>query len=274
MEYERIRVQPIASSLGAEVSGVDLCKPIDEPTLGEINHAWMEHLVLFFRDQPLERDQHLALGHRFGELHIHPVLQQLADQGYPEIVVLESDSERPYVAAGWHSDVTFEHQPPMGSILHAVEVPGVGGDTMWANMYAAYDALSEPMQRMLGGLRAVHSGTFFRRQATSLQAERLAENEQTTHPAVRTHPVTGNKALFVNSGFTQRIEGMKPKESRALLSFLFDHLSSQEFTCHFHWSKHAVAMWDNRSTQHRVIADNLAAHRRMERVTLGGETPV
>ena len=274
MQYERIRVQPIAPSLGAEVSGVDLCKPVDDPTLREIHGAWMQHLVLFFRDQPLDRDQHLAFGQRFGELHIHPVLQQLADQGYPEIVVLESDSERPYVAAGWHSDVTFERQPPLGSILHAVDVPGVGGDTMWANMYAAYDALSGPMQRMLGGLRAVHSGAFFRRQATPQQSERLAENEVTTHPVIRTHPVTGKQALFVNSGFTQRIEGVKPKESRALLSFLFDHLSSSEFTCRFHWSKHAVAMWDNRCTQHRVIADNLAEHRRMERVTLVGDTPV
>lgn len=274
MAYERIRVQPIASSLGAEVSGVDLSKPLDEPTRGEIHDAWMEHLVLFFRDQALTRDEHLAFGRRFGALHIHPVLQPLADEGVPELIVLESSAERPYVAGGWHSDVSFEREPPLGSILRAVDVPDAGGDTLWANMYAAYDALSERMQRMLGDLRAVHSGSFFRRAASARQAERLAENESTTHPVVRTHPVTGRKAVFVNSGFTRGIEGMKPKESQALLAFLYEHLGSLEFTCRFHWTKGSIAMWDNRCTQHRVVADNLSAYRRMERVTLVGDTPV
>ena len=273
MSYEQIRVEPLAAALGAEVSGVDLRKPLDAGVIDEIRRAWLAHQVLFFRDQPLSVDEHKAFARRFGELHVHPVLQQLAAQGHPEIVVLESDAKRPFVAERWHSDVTFEREPPLGSILRAVEVPAVGGDTLWASMTAAYDALSEPMQRMLEGLRGVNSGAGFRRVATDSQSETLARNEEAVHPVIRTHPETGRKAIFVNSTFTKRIEGMKPAESRALLDFLFEHVSAPEFTVRFRWRKHSLAMWDNRCTQHRVVTDNLAAYRRMERVTLIGDRP-
>ncbi len=271
--YERIGVEPIAGALGAEVSGVDLRKPLEAGAVAEIRRAWLEHQVLFFRDQPLTVDEHKAFARRFGELHIHPVLQQMADQGHPEIVVLESDARRPYVADAWHSDVTFEREPPLGSILRAVEVPAAGGDTMWASMTAAYDALSEPMKRALDGLHAVHSGAGFRRSASAKQLESLVQNETTTHPVVRTHPETGRKAIFVNSIFTKSIEGMRARESAALLDFLFEHVTSPEFTCRFRWRQDSIAMWDNRCTQHRVVADNLPAHRRMERVTLKGDRP-
>jgi taurine dioxygenase len=254
-----IRVEPLAGALGAEVSGVDLAKPLAEDAIAEIRRAWLEHQVLFFRDQPLSVDEHKAFARRFGELHVHPVLQQMADQGHPEIVVLESDARRPVVADRWHSDVTFEREPPLGSILRAVEVPEAGGDTIWASTTAAYDALSAPMQRALEGLRAMHSGAGFRRIAKEGQAETLARNEMTVHPVVRTHPETGRKAIFVNSAFTKRIEGLKPRESEVLLAFLFEHVASPEFSCRFRWRKHSVAMWDNRCTQHRVVADNLSA---------------
>jgi len=271
--YQKIRVEPLAGALGAEISGIDLAKPLDAGAVDEIRRAWLEHQVLFFRDQPLSVDEHKAFARRFGDLHIHPVLQQMADQGHPEIVVLESDAKRPVVADRWHSDVTFEREPPLGSILRAVEVPAAGGDTMWASMTAAYDALSEPMQRALEGLRAMHSGAAFRKRATEGQVEALARNEMTAHPVIRTHPETGRKGIFVNSAFTKRIEGMKPRESEALLAFLYEHVSSPEFSCRFRWRKHSIAMWDNRCTQHRVVADNLTAYRRMERVTLLGDRP-
>ena len=272
--YARIRVEPLAGALGAEISGVDLAKPLDAEVVGEIQRAWLERQVLFFRDQPLSIDEHKAFARHFGKLHIHPVLQQMADQGHPEIVVLESDEKRPYIADRWHSDVTFEREPPLGSILRAVAVPEVGGDTMWASMTAAWDALSGPMQRALDGMRAMHSGAGFRKQATEGQAEALARNEMTVHPLIRTHPETGRKSIFVNSAFTKRIEGMKSRESETLLAFLYEHVTSPEFTCRFRWRKDSIAMWDNRCTQHRVVADNLKAYRRMERVTLIGDRPV
>lgn len=273
MTYESITVAPVAAALGAEIHGVDLSEPLDDATIKEIRSAWLEHKVLFFRDQDIDVEQHKAYARRFGDLHVHPVLQQMKDQGHPEVVVLESSAERPYVAAGWHSDVTFEREPPMGSILRAVKVPDVGGDTMWASMYAAYEALSDAMQQLLSGLRAVHSGSGFRRIGTVEQVAELEQNETTAHPVIRTHPETGRKLIFVNSGFTRQIEGMKPRESTALLSFLYDHLSSPDFTCRFHWRKNSIAMWDNRCTQHRVLADNLGGCRRMERVTLKGDKP-
>ena len=273
MTYESITVEPVAAALGAEIHGVDLSEPQDDATIKEIRSAWLEHKVLFLRDQDIDVQQHKAFARRFGDLHVHPVLQQMKDQGHPEIIVLESSAERPYVAAGWHSDVTFEREPPMGSILHAVDVPDVGGDTVWASMYAAYEALSDVMQRLLSDLRAVHSGSGFRRIGTKEQVAELEQNESTTHPVIRTHPETGRKTIFVNSSFTRHIEGMKPKESAALLSYLYEHLSSPDFTCRFHWRKNSIAMWDNRCTQHRVLADNLSGRRRMERVTLKGDKP-
>jgi taurine dioxygenase len=269
-----LEVSPVAGALGAEVAGVDLREPLDDATVTAVHEAWMAHQVLFFRDQAIDVAQHKAFGRRFGELHVHPVLQQMADQGHPEIVVLESDAERPFVASAWHSDVTFEKRPPMGSILRAVAVPEAGGDTMWASMYAAYEALSDAMQRLLSELRAEHDGGGFRRVArTEEQRRDLASREKAVHPVVRTHPVTGRKALFVNRVFTKAIVGMKPAESRALLDFLYDHLAAPDFTCRFRWRKDSIAMWDNRCTQHRVVGDNLTAYRRMERVTLVGDEP-
>jgi taurine dioxygenase len=217
----------------------------------------------------------VEFGRRFGELHVHPVLRPLEDEGFPEIVVLESDARRPVLADAWHSDVTFQQRPPMGSILRAVAVPEAGGDTMWASMYAAYEALSDAMQRLLSGLRAVHDGSGFQRSARKAQHREDLEKDQTAvHPVVRTHPVSGRKGIFVNSVFTRRIEGMKPAESRALLEFLFAHVASPDWSCRLRWRPGTIAMWDNRCTQHRVVADNRTAYRRMERVTLTGDVPV
>jgi taurine dioxygenase len=267
-------VERLAGALGAEVRGLDLARPLEAATQQALERAWLEHQVLFFREQAITVEQHKAFARSFGELHVHPVLQQLADQGHPEIVVLESDASRPIVADRWHSDVTFEQCPPKGSVLRAVAVPAAGGDTMWASMYAAYEALSDAMQRLLSGLTALHDGGGFRRIAKDeAQKQDLASRQTAVHPVVRTHPATGRKALFVNSVFTKGIVGMKPAESRALLGFLTEHLAAPDFTCRFRWRKDSIAMWDNRCTQHRVLADALPEYRRMERVTLIGDAP-
>jgi len=274
MAFERIQVRRLAGALGAEISGIDLSQPLDDPTQKEIHDAWMEHQVLFLRAQRLTREQHKDFARRFGELHVHPVLKPLESEGHPEIVVLESNEKFRFVADSWHSDVTFERKPPMGSILRAVISPDFGGDTLWASMYAAYEALSDAMQRMLSGLRASHSGDFFNYLAKdSAQKQALAQNDGAVHPVIRTHPVTGRKAIFVNSTFTKAIEGMKPAESRALLAFLYEHVSEPDFSVRFHWDTDSIAMWDNRCTQHRVVRDRIEAPRRMERVTLLGDAP-
>jgi taurine dioxygenase len=273
MENEHIRAEPVAAALGAEVSGIDLSQPLDAVAEKELAEAWWEHQVLFFRDQHITIEQHKAFARHFGELHIHPVIQQMKDEGHPEVVVLESDADRPFVAERWHSDVTFQKRPPLGSILRAVAVPEAGGDTMFASMYAAYDDLSDRMQRLLSELRAHHDGGLFRGVAKGSRKQALEEDVSAEHPVVRTHPVTGRKAIFVNATFTREIVGMKPAESRALLRFLFEHVSRPEFTCRLRWRRDSVAMWDNRCTQHRVVADNVAAHRRMERITIQGDVP-
>jgi len=274
MAYERIQVRRLAGSLGAEISGVDLTQPLDDPTQKEIHDAWMEHQVLFLRGQQITRQQHKDFARCFGELHVHPVLRSMESEGHPEIVVLESNEKVPFVADAWHSDVTFERKPPMGSILRAVIAPEYGGDTLWASMYAAYDALSDSMQRMLSGLRALHSGDFFNYIAKDDgQKQALAQDNGAVHPVIRTHPVTGRKSIFVNATFTRSIEGMKPAESRALLAFLYEHVSQPDFNVRFHWETDSIAMWDNRCTQHRVVRDRIEAHRRVERVTLLGDAP-
>jgi taurine dioxygenase len=277
MSYQKIQVEPLAPAIGAEIYGVDLSKPLENETLEELQRAFAEHQVIFFRDQDISRDEHKDFARHFGELHVHPVLQQLKDEGHPEIVVLESgEGYGSYVAGGWHSDVTFQRQPPLGSILRCVKAPAVGGDTMWASMYAAYEGLSGTMQNLLGQLEARHAGALFNALAQGDEEKKsdLEANDQSVHPVIRTHPVTGRKALFVNMAFTRDIVGMKPKESALLLEFLYDHLGRAEYTCRFHWREGSIAMWDNRCTQHRVLADNLVDHRRMERVTLMGDAPV
>jgi taurine dioxygenase len=274
--YQCIAVNPLAGALGAEISGVHL-ENLDNSTFNEIHSALLEYQVIFFRDQELSRDAHKAFGRRFGALHIHPFLQPLKDEGHPEFVVLESDAKHPFVAEAWHSDVTFQPEPPLGSILRCVAAPEFGGDTMWASMYAAYEALSDTMRRLLSSLTAIHdtSRTFSRDNYNTehIGGKRAEQVVSAEHPVVRTHPETGRKALFVNSTFTQSIKGMKPAESMALLGFLYRHIESPDFTCRFRWRKNSMAMWDNRCTQHRVVADNLAAYRRMERVTVTGDKP-
>ena len=276
--YQHISVNPVAGALGAEVDGVHLAQ-LNDSTFVEVRAAFLEFQVLFFRDQEITRDQQKAFARRFGTLQIHPFEQPLREEGHPEFVVFQSDEKHPYVAQAWHSDVTFMDQPSLGSVLRCVVAPAFGGDTMWASMYAAYEALSDKMQRMLSDLFAIHNLARvsaladYRNEQISDKDAHAIQTMSAEHPVVRTHPETGRKGLFVNSHFTASIKGMKPTESTALLSFLYRHIESPDFTCRFRWRANSVAMWDNRCTQHRAVADNRAAERRLERVTINGDKP-
>jgi len=273
MTYEHIQVTKMTAPLGAELSGIDLSKPLEEPVRDEIAHALLDHLVIFFRDQDITIDDHLRIAQSFGDLYTHPIHQPLKDEGRAEVFELLSDRERPFVAERWHTDITFEPNPPKASILRAVEVPEAGGDTMWASMEAAYAGLSDTMQRLLSGLSAVHQPDYFYQIANEQQRKRFDDRGDVVHPVVRTHPESGRTALFVNSVFTSHIVGMKQKESDNILSFLYDHIESPEYHCRFHWTPNAIAMWDNQNTQHRVVADDPGARRVMQRLTLTGGVP-
>ena len=219
MPYETIQVDPISPLIGAEISGVDISQPLGNQTFQEIHDALMEHQVIFFRDQGMDLDQHKAFGRLFGELHIHPTAK--APEGHPEIITIHAD-ENSKVVAGmkWHSDVSCDEEPPMGSILHIHTIPDVGGDTMFASGYAAYEALSEPVKALIDGLKAWNESAQVHRDRFGASGKlRDGENAfpESLHPIVRTHPVTGRKALFVNENFTTRIEGLNKNESDAIL---------------------------------------------------------
>jgi len=271
--YETITATPGSPVIGAEIKGVDLAQPLDEQTFDEIHDALMQYQVLFFRDQELTLEQHKAFGRLFGELHIHPAAP--APEGHPEILKIHADEHSNRVSGhGWHSDVSCDAEPPLGSILHLHRTPESGGDTMFASMYAAYDALSETMKTFLEGLTAVHSSEHVYRgrygHTENLRDDAYPEN---VHPVVRTHPVTQRRALFVNSGFTRRIVGLERRESKALLEFLCDHVRTPEFHCRFHWEDDSVAFWDNRCVQHHALWDYFPQVRSGYRVTIEGDEP-
>lgn len=268
---QHIKVNPVAGALGAEVDGAALAQ-LSDGAFAEVRAALLEFQVLFFRDQNITREEQKAFARRFGTLHIHPFEQQLKNEGHPEIIVFKSDEHFPFVSGVWHADATFLAEPPFASILRCLVAPEFGGDTMWASMYAAYDALSDKMQRMLSQLFAIHDTRRAFAVAANRKEDILAENSlkmvSAEHPVVLTHPETRRKALYVNSHFTSSIKGMKPTESAVLLRFLFAHIETPDFSCRFRWHTNSVAMWDNRCTQHRVIGDNLRAPRHLERVAI------
>lgn len=272
MKCETIEVKKLAPHIGAEIEGVDLARPLGERQFQEIHDAWMENLVIFFRDQHLTPGQHKDFGRRFGNLHMHPAPLGIVE-GHPEILPIKADEDSTRVAGeAWHSDVSCEAEPPMGSILYMHEIPPVGGDTLFASMYAAYKALSEPMKRLLNGMTAVHDGGHVYAQRKPGPG-RSAESPRNEHPVVRTHPVTGRQALFVNYGFTTRIVQLSKNESDALLQMLFRHVENPTFQCRFRWQKNSVAFWDNRSCQHHALWDYYPQRRFGHRVTVAGDKP-
>ena len=267
-----LRIDPVSPVIGAEVSGIDLSGPLDDVTLDSLTHALSEHLVLFFRDQNLTLEQHKALGRQFGELHVHPAAPK--DAEHPEVLVVHADEKVSFVAGGlWHSDVSCDGEPPMGSILRIVQMPSSGGDTLFASMYAAFDALSSRMQQFLCGLTAVHEGEQYYRDRYGSGDMRDAAHPVAEHPVVRTHPVTGRPALFVNEGFTTRIKEIPLSESDALLAFLVRHCATPAFQCRFRWQPHSIAFWDNRCTQHLAIWDYYPEVRHGYRVAIKGDRP-
>ena len=271
-DYDRIKVEPITGSIGAEVGGVDL-REIDDELIAELHDAWMAHKVLFFRDQDLTQEQHIAYGAAFGELEIHPFTDNHA--GHPEIIVLESTPEKFSAAEIWHSDVTFRECPPLGSILYGRIIPPYGGDTCWANMELAYEMLPDDIKEQIDGQVAIHSfiKTFGRSMTAEEQAKVREEYPDQKHPIVRTHPVTGAKSLFVNRNFTMGIDGMTADESRPLRRLLCAQAHIPEVQCRFRWKPGSIAQWDNRCTQHYAVPDHGGHHRRVERVTLLGDRP-
>lgn len=275
MSYETIMVEPLSPIIGAEITGVDLSRPLGNQQFQEIHDALAQHLVIFFRDQDIDLEQQKAFGRMFGKLHIHPTAP--APEGHPEILIIRADAKSKAIAGNrWHSDVSCDAEPPMGSILHMRELPPSGGDTMFANMYEAYERLSEPIKQFLSGLKAWHESEHVHRGTLGHMTlrEGLTEWPRSLHPIVRTHPVTGKKALFVNSGFTTRIEGLSAKESRAVLDMLFEHVTTPEFQCRFRWREKSVAFWDNRCAQHYALWDYYPQSRLGYRVTVCGDKPV
>ncbi len=280
MKYDLIHVTPLNPVIGAEIHGVDLSKPLGEATFKEIESALHQHLVVFFRGQDLSPDSHLAFASQFGELEPpHPFFPKI--DSHPQISVLENDEDRPPETNYWHTDVTWRDKPPMGSVLYGADIPRSGGDTLWANMYAAYDRLPDDLKAKLEGIRAVHSIEVFdasqnydNAKDKAALSEILKKYPPQSHPIIRTHPVTGRKALFVNATFTQHIEGMDTAESDAVLQVLYDVVKLPEVQVRFSWTKGAVAVWDNRATQHYAVADYWPQYRRMHRITINGDKPV
>ena len=273
-----LEVRRIAGAIGAEIHGADLSRELPQSVVDEIRAFWLEHLVVFFRDQKLDAAKFMALARRFGRPVEYPMVKGI--DGFPEIIeVKKLEHERTAFGAVWHSDTAYLETPPMGTLLLARELPPVGGDTLFASQYAAYDALSDGMKRLLGALRAVNAST--KADASKTREDRVREDARNdlrteylaTHPVVRTHPETGRKALYVNSGHTVRFAGWTEEESAPLLRFLFDFQVRPEFTCRFAWQPGSLALWDNRCAQHNPVNDYHGYRRVMHRITLAGDVP-
>ncbi|HXZ91754.1 MAG TPA: TauD/TfdA family dioxygenase [Burkholderiales bacterium] len=273
-----MQLRRIAGALGAEVSGLDLVRPLTDGQAAALRAAWLEHLVLFFRDQPLMPAQYMAFARRIGQPVEYPFVRGI--EGYPEIIeVKKLEHETVNFGGIWHSDTAYLEEPPMASMLLAREVPPYGGDTLFANMYLAYETLSEGMRRMLDPLTAINSSA--RADVTRTREDRLKSDGRSAakkeyvaeHPVVRTHPETGRKALYVNVAHTARFGGMTEEESAPLLEYLYRHQTRPEFTCRFSWRVGSLALWDNRCTQHNPVNDYHGYRRLMHRITLGGDRP-
>ena len=275
--YRCVSVAPIAGALGAEISGVDLSTDLTDDVVAEIRRAWLEHLVVFFRDQRLEPAEFLAFAQRLGQPVEYPFVKGIEE--FPEIIaVTKLPHETVNFGGIWHSDTTYLPSPPMATMLVAREVPPFGGDTLFANMYAAYEALSPGMQRLLDGLVAVNTSALA--DVSKTREDRLRDSAQEAddeyeaeHPVVRTHPETGRKSLYVNVAHTARFVDMTEDESRPLLRALFEHSVRPEFTCRFRWEVGSLALWDNRCAMHNPINDYHGHTRTMHRITLAGDAP-
>lgn len=274
MSYQHIEVQPISGALGAEISGVDLSDNLDDAVIAEIRQAWLEYLVVFFRDQTLTPAGQVTLANRFGQPVEYPFVQGL--KGFPVITpVIKLPDEKVNFGGLWHTDTTYQPEPPMATMLYALELPPYGGDTLFANCYLAYETLSDGMKAMLEpliGVNSSHKGRVVDTRAARIKdapkepnVARIAE-----HPIVRIHPETGRKSLYVSFAHTNCIKGWTEDESKPLLDYLFQHQTRPEFTCRFRWTPGAVTLWDNRCTLHNPINDYHGHTRILHRITLAG----
>jgi taurine dioxygenase len=278
MADHSLQIQPVAGALGAEIFGVDLAADLDERTVAAIRRAWLDHLMIFFRSQELPPERFLAFARRFGEVVEYPFINGI--EGFPLITpVVKLEHERVNFGGLWHTDTAYLEHPPMGTMLVAREVPPYGGDTLFANMYLAYEALPPGMRQMLDGLVAVNSSA--KADVTKTREDRIRDGARSDaqreyiaeHPVVRTHPETGRKALYINGGHTVRFKDMSEAESAPLLQYLFTHQQRPEFTCRFRWKVGSLAFWDNRCAQHNPVNDYHGWRRVMHRVTLAGDRP-
>jgi taurine dioxygenase len=270
--YRSFQVSPLSPVVGAEVRGLDL-REVDDAAFAELEDAFYAFKVLFFRDQDLTPEQHIAFASRWGELEEHPFLP--AKDGYGAVIRFAKDEQLVGVENAWHSDVSWRERPSLGSVLRAVEVPPVGGDTLFADMTAAWEGLPDDVKARIEGAVAVHDFTqsFGAAMDEKTRAEKAKEFPPAEHPVVRTHPVTGARILYVNAIFTSHIVGMDSDESDALLERLVREASVPEYQCRFRWEKNSVAFWDNRAVQHYAASDYWPAARVMERATIVGERP-
>ena len=277
---ERLTFTALGPWIGAQVSDVDLSRPLSDAQFEQLYHGLLRYQVLFLRNQVITPQQQRALAVRFGDLHIHPVYPHAA--GVEEIIELDTHQDNPPDNDNWHTDVTFIETPPAIALLAAKLLPESGGDTLWSSGIAAYETLSEPVKQLLSGLQAEHdfkkSFQEYKYRRTPEEHQRwqqaVAKHPPVCHPAIRTHPVSGRKALFVNEGFTTRLLGVSEKESDALLNYLFAHATKPEFQVRWRWQENDIAIWDNRVTQHYANADYYPARRVMHRATVLGDVPV
>jgi taurine dioxygenase len=275
--YETIEVRPVGGALGAEIHGVDLSTDLPDRQFSEIREVFRDNGVIFFRDQKLTPEQHIAFAERWAPITINRFFTNV--EGHPKIaLVLKEPDQKKNIGGGWHTDHTYDIEPAMGSILYAHEVPQSGGDTMFASMYAAYETLSDGLKQTLNGLRARHSS---RHIFGSARAERKDDTvgriknpelakQDAVHPVVITHPLSGRKSLYVNPTFTLGFEGWTDAESKPLLDYLYAHASQPSFTCQFHWQPGSIAFWDNRATWHLAVNDYQGQRRLMHRITVEG----
>jgi taurine dioxygenase len=275
--YERFSVVALSPTIGAIIDGVSLADPIDAALHAELNRALLEWKVIFFRRQRITREQHAAFARLWGPLERHPFVKLHVPQpdDAPEVLRLEKNDVVPGVENVWHSDVSWRAEPSLGSVLRAVELPPVGGDTLWADMGAAYDLLSPRLRERIDGLMAIHDwiDTFGRGMDDATREALRPDFPPMQHPVVRTHPETGRRTLYVNGAFTQSIVGLEPEESDALLARLYAQAMYPEVQCRFRWEPGDVAFWDNRATQHYASSDYFPQRRVMERITIVGDRP-
>lgn len=279
LKFKTIEVAPISPALGAEISGVDIAAGISDAQFAEIRQAFIDYSVIFFRNQDITPEHHIEFAERWGEINVNRFFQPL--ETHPMIAEVRKEADqKANIGSSWHTDHSYDQMPAMGSILYAREVPSVGGDTLFASMYAAYDALSDGLKQMLLTMNAEHSSRHAFGEGAYMDTDlddldnRLRNTDAATqdavHPVIIRHPLSGRSALYVNGDFTVKFEGWTKEESQPLLDYLYAHASQNEFTCRFNWRKGSMAIWDNRATHHYALNDYHGERRYMHRITVDG----